>query len=124
MDTINNIVASQCFVGPENVFFSANTTTNHNDATRFPVEYLNSLTPAGLPPLILKNIILILLRNLNAREILCNGTRLILQDSSYHLLHSKIASGEHQNKDALIPVSNCHAMMGTSLSAGKEGNSH
>ena len=34
VDTINNIVVSQCIVGPENVFFSADTTTNQDDATR------------------------------------------------------------------------------------------
>ena len=50
VDKINNIVVSQCFVGPENVFFSADTTTNQDDATRFSVEYFNGLTPAGLPP--------------------------------------------------------------------------
>ena len=50
VDTINNIVVSHCFVGPENVFFSADTATNQNDATRFSVEYLNRLTPTGLPP--------------------------------------------------------------------------
>ena len=50
VDTINNIVVSQCFVGPENVFFRADTTTNQDDATRFPVENLDRLTPAGLSP--------------------------------------------------------------------------
>ena len=56
VDTVNNVVVSQCFVEQENVFFSVDTTTNPDDGTRFPVEYLQSLTPAGLPPhrLILK----------------------------------------------------------------------
>ena len=47
--------------------------------------------------------ILMLLRNLNPREGLCNGTRLILKKSTSCLLQCKIASGHHQGKDVLIP---------------------
>ena len=44
--TINNIVVSQCFVGPENAFLirCRDYTTNQDDATRFPVGYLNSFS--------------------------------------------------------------------------------
>ena len=85
---------------------SVHTTTNQDDATRFPVEYLNRLTPAGLSPhklIVKKDIILILLRNLNPREYLCNGTRFNSSGQFYHFLHCKIDSGEHQNNDALLP---------------------
>ncbi|KAF0765218.1 Uncharacterized protein FWK35_00008110 [Aphis craccivora] len=48
------------------------------DAVHFPVEFINSLKPSGVPPqkLILKiGIPIILIKNLSP-PILCNGTRL------------------------------------------------
>ena len=105
VDSISSLISEQ-FPGEAHILYSADSTNDPDDATRFPVEYLNSLTPAGLPPyrLFLKNdMILMLLRNLNPREGLCNGTRLILKTSTSCLLHCKIASGDHQGKDVLIP---------------------
>ena len=51
-------------------------------AFNFPKEYLNSITPNGMPPhrLFLKMFAtVILLRNLDLDEGLCNGTRLIIR---------------------------------------------
>ena len=58
---------------------SADTLENPEDAFRFNTEYLNTLRPNGFPQHILKlkpNMPLMLLRNINPREGLCNGTRL------------------------------------------------
>ena len=52
-----------------------------SEAANYPIEFLNSLTPSGMPPhrLILKpNSIVILLRNLDVQRGLCNGTRLMV----------------------------------------------
>ena len=55
------------------------------DPSLFPHEYLNSLTPSGMPPhkLLLKvGVVVMLLRNLDVKNGLCNGTRLrVLQIS-------------------------------------------
>ena len=68
------------------------------DLLRFNVEYLNTLTPNGFPThnLILKaGQPLMLLRNLNARQGLCNGTRLIYERAlDNKLLICKVAGTE------------------------------
>ena len=56
---------------------SADTTIQYDDATRFPTEYLNSISVNGIPPhrLLLKiGAPIMLLRNINPKEGLCNGT--------------------------------------------------
>ena len=58
---------------------SADSLANPNDAFRFNTEYLNTLQPNGFPQhnLTLKpGMPLMLLRNINPRQGLCNGTRL------------------------------------------------
>ena len=48
----------------------------------FPTEYINSLTPSGMPPQELKlkiGAIVMLLRNLNSSNGQCNGTRAIIR---------------------------------------------
>ena len=55
----------------------------------FPAEYINSLTPSGMPPHELKLKIgatVILLRNLNSAKGQCNGTRAIIRGKYYVLL--------------------------------------
>ena len=59
---------------------SADTVENPEDAFRFNTEYLNTLRPNGFPPHTLKlkpGMPLMLLRNINPRQGLCNGTRLV-----------------------------------------------
>ena len=92
--------------GEATVLTSADSTCEPKDSTRFPVELLNKLTPAGLPPhhlYIKKGMVLMLLRNLSPKHGLCNGTRLILNKATRILLYCKIASGDHAGKEVLIP---------------------
>ena len=52
---------------------------NDNDINKYPVEFFNSLTISGLPPhkLVLKvNCIVLLIINLNTKEVLVNRTRM------------------------------------------------
>jgi PIF1 helicase. len=49
---------------------------NDNDINNYPVEFLNSLTISELPPHKLVNCIVLLIRNLNTKEVLVNGTRM------------------------------------------------
>ena len=59
---------------------SADTVENPNDAFRFNAEYLNTLHPNGFPQHILNlkaGVPLMLLRNINPKQGLCNGTKLI-----------------------------------------------
>ena len=60
-------------------------------------EDLNYLSPPTLPPHELrlrKNCVVMLIRNLNINEGLCNGTRLLVLDFSDHLLKCEILTGD------------------------------
>ena len=75
-------------------------------AVNFPTEYLNSITPNGMPPhrLFLKMFAtVILLRNLDPDEGLCNGTRLIIRAFSNRVIDAEIATGVHKHKRVFIP---------------------
>lgn len=74
--------------------------------SNFPLEYLNSLKPSGMPPhkLVLKRYQPIMcLRNINPTEGLCNGTRLICRNSTRNLIEVEIAIGDNAGKMVLIP---------------------
>ena len=67
--------------GPAKTYYSADTIKcdDSAEAEHFPIEFINSVTPSGMPrhKLQLKtNAIIMLLRNLDIKQGLCNGTRL------------------------------------------------
>lgn len=79
---------------------------DHNDVLNYPVEFLNSITPAGLPPHILKlkvGCIVMLLRNLNPTVGLCNGTRLIVRALASRVIDAEIICGSHVGTRVFIP---------------------
>ena len=78
------------------------------DPNQYPIEYLNSITPSGMPPhelQINQNSIVMLLRNLNLKAGLCNGTRLMVKKINEHSLVCEIISGNknHIGSIVLIP---------------------
>ena len=83
---------------------SADSVENPNDAFRFNTEYLNTLQPNGFPhhTLTLKSgMPLMLLRNINPRQGLCNGTRLIFDKAiDNKLLQCRIVGSDRM---VLIP---------------------
>ncbi|XP_015161034.1 uncharacterized protein [Solanum tuberosum] len=69
-------------------------------------DFLHTLNPSGLPPYKLtlkRNSPVILLRNLNPSEGLCNGTRLICLNFKTHVISAKIVSGDFKGKHVFIP---------------------
>ena len=106
VDVINNLIADS-FPGKPIVLTSSGDVTNTDDLQRFNTEYLNTLTPSGLPEhrLFLKpGMPLMLMRNLNPKMGLCNGTRLIFDKvHKTHLLECTIVGGDFCNRKVLIP---------------------
>jgi hypothetical protein len=94
------------FPGRESVAHSADKVADL-DEQQYPVEFLNSLSVAGLPlaHLTLKpGCPLMLLRNLDPINGLCNGTRLILLDFRPRVLQCRIlTAGKHAGKVVFIP---------------------
>jgi hypothetical protein len=71
-----------------------------------PPEFLRSINSGSLPPGELKMKIgcpLILLCNIDPANGLCNGTRLILLQTSAHVLEVRIIGGDHGDETAFIP---------------------
>ena len=72
----------------------------------YPTEFLNSLNFQGMPPHELnlkKELPIMLLRNVNPAQGLCNGTRLIITDLGQFVLRAKILTGSKIGDIVLIP---------------------
>nr|CAH0113273.1 unnamed protein product [Daphnia galeata] len=76
------------------------------EIANYPAEILNTFDVSGLPTHILKlkvGAIIILLKNINSRQGLCNGTRLIIRSLTQHLIVAEIASGKNKGHIVYIP---------------------
>lgn len=72
----------------------------------FPVEFLNTLNPSGMPPHKLnlkKGCIVLLLRNLSIKNGLCNGTRLAIRDFRANVIQAESLTGSQRGKIHFIP---------------------
>src|SRR5436190_19812061 len=72
----------------------------------FPTEFLNSVTPSGMPIHRLKikvSATIILLRNLNTKKGLCNGTRFIVTNLKPNLIYAEVLTGPTQGQIVFIP---------------------
>jgi ATP-dependent DNA helicase PIF1 len=79
------------------VFYSFDS-VDDDERNNYPQDFLNSITPNSLPPHELRikiNCPLILLRNLDPRSGLCNGTRLVVRVVYKHILDVEIVNGTH-----------------------------
>lgn len=88
----------------ERIYNSVDSVKDEEHAMLYPVEFLHSLTPAGLPPHELRlkpGAPIMLLRNINSG--LANGTRLVVERLSERVIVAKIASGINAGKSVFIP---------------------
>lgn len=100
-----NMQLIERFPGDEVIFHSFDHAEDdpHN---YYPSEFLNSLTPNGLPPHVLKlkvNCPVILLRNLDPANGLCNGTRLVVRAFQRNAIDAEIVLGQHAGKRVFLP---------------------
>ncbi|XP_062232985.1 uncharacterized protein LOC133930365 [Phragmites australis] len=104
VDRINMKMISR-FRGDEMVYHSFDRAEDdpHN---YYPPEFLNSLTPNGLPAHMLKlkiNCPVILLRNIDPANGLCNGTRLVVRGFQRNAIDAEIMLGQHAGKRIFLP---------------------
>jgi len=79
---------------------------NPHDETKYDTEIRNGFTPTGVPPhkFNVKNgCIVMLLRNLNPKIGVCNGTRLIVEKPLRYSLKCRIVQGRFGGNIVLIP---------------------
>lgn len=79
---------------------------DEREINNYPVEFLNSLNVSGLPPhkLSLKvNCIVLLIRNLNTKDALVNGTRMRVKCLHNNAIDCEVLTGFSKGKLILIP---------------------
>ena len=89
--------------GASETFRSGDELENCEDLLRFNAEYLNGLNPSGFPPHLLNlkpGMPLMLLRNINPRQGLCNGTKLVYEKAMANVLQCRVSGSD---RVVLIP---------------------
>ncbi|XP_075515340.1 ATP-dependent DNA helicase PIF1-like [Primulina tabacum] len=100
-----NDVLINLFPGEETTYYSCDENTS-SCVIPDQEDLFHCLTPQGLPPhkLTVKiNSPIMLLRNINPTEGLCNGTRLLCKGFSKNVIYAEISVGTHAGKPAFIP---------------------
>ena len=104
VDAVNALMIDR-FPGKQKIFYSFDSIDDdsHNN---YPLDFLNSITSNGLPPhelKVKKNCPVILLRNLDPHNGLCNGTRLVVRGFQNNSIDAEIVNGQHAGKRVFIP---------------------
>ena len=119
VDELNHSILAKCsgvthtFVGYDKVVHETEERQIAEDVNAgYAPEYLATLTPNGFPKAKLEIKVgcpVMLLRNLDPSQGLCNGTRLLITRTSTHVLEGCILGGEHDGKPAFIPRITLHS---------------
>jgi len=97
------------FPGEERTYHSADWVASENEddiSTIYPVEFLNSINASGLPLAKLKLKIgcpVIVLRNLNPAQGVCNGTRGIITKMANRVVEIRLLGGDFAGETVFIP---------------------
>ena len=95
--------------GQEHIFYSVDSIIGSNDPQvedNFPLEFVNSLTPSGIPThkiTLKQGAIIMLLRNLNTKQGLTNGTRLIIKRIHSNFVDVEIVTGSSKGRRVFLP---------------------
>ena len=111
VDKINNEIISK-IEGDSRTYLSYDQVVTDDEEVRnnFQTEFLNTLSLSGLPShklTLKKGTVVMLLRNLNTKRGLCNGTRLIVRDMTNHIIKCDILTESGIGETVLIPRIDC-----------------
>uniref|UniRef100_A0A8I6YF70 DNA helicase Pif1-like 2B domain-containing protein n=1 Tax=Hordeum vulgare subsp. vulgare TaxID=112509 RepID=A0A8I6YF70_HORVV len=104
VDDLNDKMITR-FAGEEKLYHSFESIEDDMQ-NNYTIDFLNSITPNGLPPHVLSlkvNCPVILLRNLDPYNGLCNGTRLMIRAFQDNAIDAEIVDGQHAGKRVFIP---------------------
>ncbi|XP_046438429.1 uncharacterized protein LOC124189959 [Daphnia pulex] len=76
------------------------------EVANYPTEFLYTISASGIPPHELKlkiGAIVMLLKNINSRQGMCNGLRLIVEELRDNVILAVIAAGKHKGRKVFIP---------------------
>jgi len=93
------------FPGEEKVYHSFDS-IDDDSINNYPIDFLNSIIPNGLPPHVLKvkiNCPVIFLCNLDPNNGLCNGTRLMVRPFQDNAIDAEIVGGQHAGRRVFLP---------------------
>ncbi|XP_062202099.1 uncharacterized protein LOC133904655 [Phragmites australis] len=96
VDELNAMMIDK-FPSKEKVYYSFDP-VDDDSRNNYLIDFLNSITPNGLPPHVLKvktNCPVILLRNLDPHNGLCNGTRLMVRAFQDNAIGAEIVKEEN-----------------------------
>ncbi len=103
MDTLNANTIDR-FLGQTKVYhrFDSVDDDSHNS---YPLDFLNPITPNGFPPRAnsKSKLSVILLRNIDPNNGLCNSTRLMVRAFQDNTIDVEIIGGQHASKMTFIP---------------------
>lgn len=104
----NGLILDQ-FLGTTQTYLSVDSTIMEDGAdngNRYPTEYLNSLSPNGLPLSKLKvytGCPIMLLRNISPLQGLCNGSRLVVLRLSERVIEARVLTRDCKGNVVFIP---------------------
>jgi hypothetical protein len=108
VNKLNDIATDMLPGDPARTYLGLDTIVEGNaDAlSKYPLEFVNSIDPPNLPPFKLKLKVgqpVILIRNLNTKEGLCNGTRFIIRELGVRSIKVEALVGQFRGHNIALP---------------------
>jgi len=108
VDKLNHLATAMLPGEPPTLFRNQDTIVDSDStaAVHFAMGHLNALNASGMPPHLLELKVgqpIILLRNINPRKGLCNGTKLIVKRLGRKYIQASILSGKWMGQRVAIP---------------------
>ncbi|MCP3882687.1 MAG: AAA family ATPase [Sulfitobacter sp.] len=108
VDEVNKIILAKLDPKDAVTYYSIDSVdaTTPQEKLLWPIDFLHSLTPSGMPPhelTVAPGALIMLMRNLDADLGLCNGVRALVVHAMPRLLDILLISGTHAGNRAYIP---------------------